>query len=374
MKKIADIEVLRGISILYVLVEHSPNLVPWEGTMIAPLQRMFNGGVGVDLFFTISGFVIARGLVPQLADATGFAHSLRVSTVFWLRRAWRLLPAAWLWLALPVLASWLFNRSGVFGTVAANVQAATAGLFYYANAHLMAAWGVPELHSATFPYWSLSLEEQFYVALPLALILLRRRFALVSVAVVAYALASPNHGVFPQPFRPEGLLLGVLIAIWSGKRSFAAAQARFERVEAVLRPVILAGFLLLPFSVHLVGKPYGHVPVALVCALLVFIAAADRDWFLPRPGSSHLMLWLGARSYGLYLVHVPAFFATREAWFRLDPSGALASDHPWPVLLCGVALMLLSAELSFRWVEAPLRRYGRGVADRYRARHLGAVE
>mgnify|MGYP003378655985 CR=1 FL=1 len=96
-KKIQDIEVLRGIAVLFVCVEHMHmNLFAW---VPGQWHQMFYGWSGmwsgVDLFFVISGFVIARDLVPRLA-ATGSTHErLVVSVAFWIRRAWRLIPSAW---------------------------------------------------------------------------------------------------------------------------------------------------------------------------------------------------------------------------------------------------------------------------------------
>src|SRR5271168_2727804 len=92
---IADIETLRAVSILLVLFAHLPAAIHSDSH--AALSRdWIQTWSGVDLFFAISGFVITRSLAPLL-DARGAAGALPVLVGFWLRRVWRLLPAAWLW-------------------------------------------------------------------------------------------------------------------------------------------------------------------------------------------------------------------------------------------------------------------------------------
>ena len=127
-KKIQDIEVLRGIAVLFVCVEHMHmNLFAWvPGQWHQMLYGWSGMWSGVDLFFVISGFVIARDLVPRLA-ATGSTHErLVVSVAFWIRRAWRLIPSAWWWLGVILVACVVFDRSGAWGSLRANFEGALA--------------------------------------------------------------------------------------------------------------------------------------------------------------------------------------------------------------------------------------------------------
>ena len=131
-KRIDDIEVLRAFAVILVIVEHMHfNLFAWNTPALESFYRYFGGWTGVDLFFAISGFVIARDLVPRLRGAGDRQAYVGVTLVFWVRRCWRLLPSAWTWLAIILLASVFFNRSGAWGSVTNNVVSKSASYGLY---------------------------------------------------------------------------------------------------------------------------------------------------------------------------------------------------------------------------------------------------
>jgi peptidoglycan/LPS O-acetylase OafA/YrhL len=141
-RKIADIEWLRGVSILFVVIFHArPVLIPWPEPLWDHIAVNYVDFMsGVDIFLAVSGFVIARTLLPQLAaahDATGF---LRIALAFWVRRAWRLLPAAWLWLAIILVCAAIFNRSGAFQSFHTNFEATLAAMLSIANYRFGISW------------------------------------------------------------------------------------------------------------------------------------------------------------------------------------------------------------------------------------------
>ena len=159
--RILDIEVLRALAVIGVVVHHArDNLFTWTSPGLERLAVYFGGWVGVDLFFVISGFVIARSLLPQLQSAGIQLDAARVTLAFWIRRAWRLLPSAWLWLLLMLLGAILFRDSGTFGSLRANLEATVAGFLHIANLRFLETFMRSE-YGASFVYWSLSLEEQF---------------------------------------------------------------------------------------------------------------------------------------------------------------------------------------------------------------------
>lgn len=364
-RRIADIEVLRAIAVLLVLDEHAPlNLVFWHSRLLDLQLVYFRGWVGVDLFFAISGFVIARSLLPELRGCRGRFAFLAAALRFWTRRAWRLLPAAWLWLAIPLVAVALFNRSGAFGPFQASYEAAVAAVLQVANFRLAEAFGTRPT-GVSFAYWSLSLEEQFYLVLPVAAFLLRRWLTPALLLVAALQFQAP-HTPLAMMTRSGALAFGVLLAQWEGRPSWrmcepgSLSRSRLARGAAVLGALLLLGALGSD-ELHIASCRLGLI--ALLAAGLVWVASYDRDLLL-RPGPlKRALVWIGARSYALYLIHVPAYFAAHEVWFRLAPPGAVPHGWlAWAYALAALAALFLLADLTYRLVEVPLRRKGRRIA------------
>lgn len=370
-KRIADIEILRAIAVLGVVFHHAfYNLFPWKTPEIQAFREQFQFWWGVDLFFAISGFVIARDLLPRLAQATQNGHFWRTAGGFWIRRAGRLLPSAWLWLALPLLAVVLFNQSGVFGDLRTNLMATAAGLAQVANIRFADSFMSYE-YGVTFVYWSLSLEEQFYLLLPLTALLFRRWLPLFLIALVVYQFFTLRTPIL-MAFRTDAIALGVLLAIWSHHSSYQRLQPRLLGRHWLLGVALLvtAGGLM----AHLSGasqtlQTYRIGLIALLSALLVMIASYDRDYLIPQGTLQRVMLWIGSRSYAIYLIHIPAFFLTREIWFRLDPAST-GSDTTYMPAFAATALLLIliASELNYRFIEMPLRRRGVLLAERIEAR------
>ena len=378
--RIDDIEVLRAIAVGMVLVEHVRiNLITWVWGVHEPLYRVFGFWSGVDLFFAISGFVIARSLLPMLQDVCEPAEFLNVSLAFWVRRAWRLLPSAWLWLAVILVCAAAFNRSGAFEPLRSNIESVVAAVLNIANfrtVYILRKYPT----GAAFPYWSLSLEEQFYLILPFLIFFTRRRLPWALLAIVAAQLfvkrSGPHSVVVLNMVRSDALCLGVLLAIWRSRPSYWRFEPRALRqdlIRILLPPTLIAVFALLS------GNPYDPPRfqiggVALAAAAIVWLASYDGDYFFPPGRLKQAFCWLGARSYAVYLIHIPAFFATREIFFRLRPNVLTPSwAHLVLLLTTGLLVVLVLAELNYRFVERPLRAYGAGVAQRIRQRDLASL-
>jgi len=388
-----DIEFLRAVAILMTLFQHGEVLVYWRDSIYWDIRRHFDFWTGVDLFFCVSGFVITRSLMRSFPAAAAEDRLIstklgwkKTAVAFWIRRAWRLWPAAWLWVAVSLLLAAFFNRSGIFGTPGRMAWDALAAVLHFANVHWAGCYQ-GALHRCNFVevsqivtllptgwnlviYWSLSLEEQFYLLAPLLLLACPRRLLPAGIAallLVQAPLARPPLGVL-WFFRTDAILMGVALA-WAAHAGFG--QLRADRLAAN-RPLLqVVGAVLVAALAWLAVSPRAGYPgtvflIALACAALVWIAGHDRSLLIVRGRLQGALLWLGARSYSLYLVHLVAFFLTREVWFRLQgPSG------PWQTLLyfaTAAALLLAGAEFSYRWVERPLRLRGREYARRWLAR------
>jgi peptidoglycan/LPS O-acetylase OafA/YrhL len=331
------LDVLRGVAVLMVIVGHMgvPYLPPPSGN-------------GVVIFFVLSGFLITSLLLEE-RQRTG-RYSL---PAFYARRARRLLPAMLVCVACAVGVD-----LAVFGSVPDwNLVAGTLG--YVANFVMMSGGWFP--HTSLGHTWSLAIEEQFYILWPLllgGLVLLRLRPARLVLAASLGAIiawkallfygmgAGRDRLYFGTDVRFEPLLLGCLLA-------FLMHQTR---VRAVSRNWEVYGWLLLVVACASTwsGRPgmqLAWVPtiVAASAGLLVYAAANDgARWMDWGP-----LAYLGKRSYALYLFQGPVFTVLR--------------DQPWvprPVYwIAVVPVLLVLAELSWRFVERPVLVRGRRSAD-----------
>ena len=361
--RIADIELLRGIAILFTLAEHVKfNIVTWPNAFLDGVLRYFHFASGVDLFLAISGFVIARNLVPVLQSCETRLDCARATLAFWVRRVWRLTPSAWLWLALILAASAWFNRSGAFWSFETNFEATIAGMLNVANLRLIAIFPtIP--YGASSSYWSLSLEEQFYLLFPLLILASGRRLPLV-LGVFVLAQLFLVRSVTLMFIRTDALMLGALIALWSRSAFYRLFEPRFLEANRGLRVGVLGLLLLFLAALDVPGNTIVWFPVgliALVSAALVLIASYDADYLMRDGVPKRVLLWFGSRSYAIYLVHMPVMFATRELWFRLGVP-AVHGNGRW-LVLTAFALMGIAAELNFRLIETPFRRKGARIAD-----------
>ncbi|MFE6520642.1 acyltransferase family protein [Streptomyces sp. NPDC057794] len=336
-----DIQGLRGMSVSLVVLAHAG--LPW----------IAGGYVGVDVFFVISGFLITSGLLHE-ADRTGTVSLRR----FYARRALRILPLATLVL-LATLAGCLLFASKI--RHAEFTQDALASAAYVMNIDL-AVTGTDYLRETQAPspfqhYWSLSVEEQFYLLWPLLLLIavktarrpLLRALPLALLCAGSFLLAvrttpgAPSWGYFGPHTRLWELGCGGLLAFCAGALTrlprLAAAACTWLGSAAVLASAVLYDDRT-PF-------PGTHALLPVLGAVLVIGGGCHPTRSVPsrllalRPAA-----WLGDVSYGWYLWHWPLLM--------IGP-GALGREATPLLSLQLSALALLLAWLSLHLVEKPLR-------------------
>ncbi len=352
--RVAAFDGLRALLVAAVVVYHL------DGGRL----RSAIGESAVIVFFVLSGFLITTLLVEE-RRRTGHI-SIRA---FYTRRARRLLPALGLllvvWLAVALLLGhepWLTSVPG--GGAGAPISPYTALEGVGVAAGYLTNWldALPGLHLwvGYVPLghlWTLAVEEQFYLVwAPLALVLLRlRRATWVVGALTALAMAEPwllwDEGTkrlyFGSDTRAGALMLGAFLAlVWSsGHLRWLARRG----VSAVLVGTGALGLVVAGFGFTGVAHEWswvGGVTLAAMCGgTIVATLATRRDDKASRALSHPLMVWVGQRSYAIYL-----WGYVFNTWFR---SLGFATA---PVV---VACTLIVAELSYRFVEAPVLRRGR---------------
>ena len=333
------IDGLRAVAVALVLLYHAP--FGWAS----------GGFLGVSLFFTLSGFLITRLLLAEHTD-TG-----RVDLVaFWVRRFRRLAPAATACIAAAVLVSpWVLDAAGR----AALRWDAWSALTYWANWRAATGdRGYSELFASPGlldHMWSLSIEEQFYLAYPaLVAVALRWRgrlgltaaaAALLVASVAATLLTGSADVVYAGTHtRAAELLVGVLAALALDRWPSIATT----RTAAVLGGAGLAVLLALGVRTELGDRWLYHGGLAAVAvASAAAVVGATSPGLACRVLSAAPLPALGRRSYGLYLVHWPVFVVLDPARTGLDGAALVAVR---------TAVSLGAAEVSYRWLEQPVRR------------------
>ncbi|NTX29247.1 fatty acid desaturase [Burkholderia pyrrocinia] len=352
LPRMPGIQVLRGVAILLVLIQHYLLALPDAGAAVDKLSLWG----GVDLFFAISGFVISRSLLAGCATDRIDGATWRA---FWIRRIGRLLPAAWTWLAIGIALGFTLTAFGRLDT-AAQLRATAAGAFGYANlfwagchaSGTAAQCGLPQL---TAIYWSLSLEEQFYVVLATALLVVRlRTLIIVSLTGVALLNTLSYHALDLRWFlRVDALVLGA--GVYAFHRTQASRRlADMLAVRSLMSPARIA-LLAILVCAPLISARAPIAVIALAAAGLVWLeAAGDHRRGVPRPGRfSVAMRWVGERAYSIYLCHLPVLLVTYEILWR---AGGFASVGGSQLALAGIgslSAIALIASLSYRYLEQP---------------------
>lgn len=329
-----DIDGLRTLAVLPVVLFHAG--VPGFG----------GGYVGVDIFFVISGYLIAGIL---LSDLERGRYSIGR---FYERRIRRIFPALSVVVAATLAAGAVLLTPAVLVEVSKSALAVGAfasnfffwkSVDYFADAHAVQ----PLLHT-----WSLAVEEQFYIVFPPFLALLfRRRWPLVPI-LAALALASfagaavlvhlKPSATFYLPFtRAWELLAGVLIAAGAAPRN-VSAQGRAAAGAIGLAMVLLPVFL---YTSKTVFPGLAALPPVLGSVLIIWSGEAGPTR-TARLLACKPLVWVGLISYSLYLWHVPVFsYGSYLAGGTMPPAGAAAA-----IVLC-----FALAWASYRWVETPFR-------------------
>jgi len=387
---------LRALAVIAVITYHANR--EWLG----------GGFLGVEVFFVISGYLITLLLIAE-RERTGVVSL----TDFWIRRARRLLPALFTLLIVTITYCAMFERDRL-GRLRGDV---VGGFLYVAN--WFQVWtGSSYTSSAEFAplrhLWSLAVEEQFYIIWPLVMFVLLRNmrsrtlpvigvfFTVLAAAIAIYTAVVFRTGPIdtiektPEQFmsffgrdvlrtdflylgtvsRASGLLLGAALATawrpWSIRRGRAGANANGLDLLGIVGLVAL-GYMCWQFretvSTEAGTEGYallyrgGLILVALATILVIATVTHPRSRLGKYVIGTPLLVWIGKRSYGLYLYHWVVFQAYRKsAGMPLEPREFVAL----------MAITVVITEASYQFIETPIRT-GRALAAyrSWRARNGG---
>jgi peptidoglycan/LPS O-acetylase OafA/YrhL len=322
MRRVASLDGLRALAVLPVLATHSFSALPI-------------GGVGVSVFFVLSGYLITSLLLRERDDTGRIALGL-----FYLRRAARLYPALLAMLAVTVALGGGVGPALIAGTYTTNLF----NSFGIGNA--------PYAHT-----WSLAMEEQFYLVWPFLLPVVlrhgRRAWAwLAGLAVLSAgagwvlgALTDGTAGVhtFNPVFRAHGLIVGCLVALYLHARPAPLRRPGLLVTSGLAVVAVSVAVALIPG--HPIALGWNAVTPVIGGALLIAGLVSGGAPGIGRVFAAAPAVWLGTRSYAIYLWHVPLI--------------ALGEARGWPqwlAALVGVPTAIIVSGVSYRWVERPFLR------------------
>jgi peptidoglycan/LPS O-acetylase OafA/YrhL len=324
------------------------------------------GFLGVDLFFVISGYVITRMLLDSIAQSGGL--DLRG---FYLARLRRLLPALLFMLTTTIIAVGIWAPDTIKRLLVDTPFALTGTINWWLVANeqdYFESIGRPPLLQHT---WSLAVEAQFYLVWPLILYFILKKFGkkhipvaalfiaaasgiallLVSFSIDAANASKVSHVYFGTDTHSIGLFLGAALAVSWIPQNFRVELSRkgqnfIDGIGVFGFIGILATFLLIDASnpaMYKIAFPLAGIFGAAIIASIVHPASR----FAPIL-QNKVLLWIGERSYAIYLWHWVIFQVTRPT---VDLAG-----QAWALYSLRILIVFALADISLRYVELPIRR------------------
>lgn len=340
MKTLPSLDGLRAVAVTLVFLAH------------AGFGHRVPGGFGVTLFFVVSGY-----LITGLLLAEWHRHGCLDLPRFYARRFLRLLPAL---LAVVTIAVFLTLTGVLGGRVSATGVA--AALLHFSNYYFILG-DFDGLPAGLGVLWSLAVEEHFYLLFPPAMAWVLRRqekdrlvtwVALTCLLILAWRLWLQQQGAseawlsMATDTRADAILAGVLLALLT--EPFTSKTRRHPPLltASVLAGavIVLVGTLLWRTAEFRFGWRYSIQALAIMP--IVYLAVTESAWPVFRPLNTPLALWIGQRSYGIYLVHHVVLEGVHRHWPQATP---------WGRMLAGAALTLLLAALLYATIEAPAARW-----------------
>ena len=336
-----DLQGIRAIAVILIVLYH------------AGVTGLSGGYIGVDVFFVLSGYLITGLLVREL-DSSG---RIAISS-FYARRARRILPASFLVLVVTLVASAVVLSPIHFASTSKDVAAAAIYVPNIRFALEQTDYWHPASISPVLHFWSLGVEEQFYLLWP-TFLLLAWRFAgrstarsrvlgvrcdgRVARARRAAHTARPTAAFYLLPTRAWELGVGAMLVFADGR--FRTMPASMSSVAAWLGLLMIGAATVLFDSATPFPGVAALLPVVGTAMLVAAGAGGRRAW--PQPFlASRPMQYVGRISYSLYLWHWPLLVLGAVAAAAVTPAVRVPIE---------VGLAVLLAAATYRWVEDPLR-------------------
>lgn len=332
-----EIDGLRAVAVIPVVLFHFD-------------LGMSGGWVGVDVFFVISGFLITSLILRSLNDSSFSLWD------FWERRARRILPAALSVMLVSLIAGWFLLAPHDYRALGESAASQTVFLSNFYFWQTSGYFSAPRELKPLLHTWSLAVEEQFYIFLPLLLLFLRKKSKKATLCILwALLVASfvisvvgvkhfPDATFYLLPTRAWELLLGAILAGYGGMHAGIRDRKLAEVMGWSGLALILAPMFLYTPATTFPGP--AAIPPCLGTAMVIFSSGKTKPMvagFL----SDKRIVFIGWISYSLYLWHWPLVVFAKQA--------AGTSELPLIFRLFLLFFSIVLAALSWRYIERPFR-------------------
>jgi len=357
-----DIEGLRALAVILVLLYHAGS--PW-----------FPGGfVGVDVFFVVSGFLITGLIMREIRSTGGFRFG-----AFYAKRARRLLPAIAVCLLAVAVLSWAVLPVNRWSDIAGDLVASSVYLMNWRLAGRAIDYlAADDALSPLQHFWSLAVEEQFYLVWPVFLVALAmagfkwrsRPNALLPIGIMTVALTSLLWSIFLTAESPARAYFVTTTRVWELAigAALAISVARLDIPKQIRGAVGLAGvaaivFAAVQYSAATRFPGFAAILPTLGTAAVIASGGQEEMSLTHKSMSWKPFVGIGGISYSLYLWHWPLIVIAAFLWQPMTVELGLAV----------VAFSFLPAWLTKKYVEDPIRHNDRLIYPRRRALALGVA-
>lgn len=358
-RRLPELDGVRGVAIMLVLLWHyvQNQLVVEVGSPLAYLKQSLGfAWSGVDLFFVLSGFLITGILIDNRKKSNFFK-------VFYIRRVCRIFPLYYLYFL--IFLCMIFLGAGEIPFLSEVLQQTSVPIWSYATYTQNIFMGIGNTAGTGWlaVTWSLAIEEQFYLALPLLVYLFPKQrlplmFLWFAIMAVYLRFTLPGLSAYINtPWRADSLMVGALLAYLIRIPLFVDQVLKYRIFVLVLICTFASGLFIANHHGQLkLGGAITHLSLAIVYGLFILYVVTYPGGILDSSMRNRILMWMGSISYGVYLFHTNISAIVHGLIRSTRPY--MASWQDAMVTLLALALTLMLAQLSYSLFEKRVLRYG----------------
>jgi peptidoglycan/LPS O-acetylase OafA/YrhL len=368
MKRNFELDKLRAFAIIFVMIVHFPTLknkIPF-----------LNPWSGVDLFFVISGFIVSKTFLTKFKIIENLSENKKSDFFiyiksFFIKRFFRIIPIMSFLIILNIILYQILGKYGFAGS--SDLWKEALYIYTYIYNFSISFGGSSNLGY----HWSLSVEEQFYLAFPLFALMIKNNkfrimFTILFILIVTlitrpysnFFFGNNVESFYLTTFRADAILYGVLLYLLTQVKDFNRFTSKIISYRIILILVAFIFIISAALAPTVFPNPSYSLPIIHISSIiLVYLASCEKNIIAPINTFNQILYWIGTRSYGLYLIHTPVIRLMKAS------SNVVLSKYNinipyyiyFPITLF---LLIIVTEFCFRFIEKPFIKLGHKIASR----------